>query len=68
MRALNHGVATKLREIAQIIDDEISDLLKDIEQNITALLEQHRPELESLANALLDKETLEADEILAICG
>lgn len=53
---------------AQIIDDEISDLLKDIEQNITALLEQHRPELESLANALLDKETLEADEILAICG
>ncbi len=53
---------------AQIIDDEISDLLKDIEQNITTLLEQHRPELESLANALLDKETLEADEILAICG
>jgi cell division protease FtsH len=53
---------------AQIIDDEISDLLKDIEQNITTLLEQHRPELESLANALLDKETLGADEIKAICG
>jgi len=53
---------------AQIIDDEISDLLKDIEQNITALLGQHRPELESLANALLDKETLGADEIKAICG
>lgn len=53
---------------AQIIDDEISDLLKDIEQNITTLLEQHRPELESLANVLLDKETLEADEIQAICG
>jgi cell division protease FtsH len=53
---------------AQIIDDEISDLLKDIEQNITTLLEQHRPELESIANALLDKETLEADEVQAICG
>jgi cell division protease FtsH len=53
---------------AQIIDDEISDLLKDIEQNITALLGQHRPELESLANALLDKETLGVDEIKAICG
>ncbi len=53
---------------AQIIDDEISDLLKDIEQNITTLLEQHRPELESLANALLDKETLGADDIKAICG
>jgi len=52
---------------AQIIDNEISDLLKDIEQNITTLLEEHRTELESLANALLDKETLEADEILAIC-
>ena len=53
---------------AQIIDNEISNLLKHIEQDITALLEQHRTQLESLASALLEKETLEADEIRAICG
>ena len=53
---------------AQIIDDEISNLLKHIEQEISTLLEQHRPQLESLANALLEKETLEADEIQLICG
>jgi cell division protease FtsH len=52
---------------AQIIDDEISNLLKHIERDITALLEQHRTQLESLASALLDKETLEAEEIQAIC-
>ncbi len=53
---------------AQIIDDEISNLLKHIEQDVTALLEQHRAQLESLARALLDKETLEAEEIQAILG
>lgn len=53
---------------AQIIDDEIGNLLKHIERDITALLEQHRAQLESLASALLEKETLEADEIQAICG
>jgi cell division protease FtsH len=51
---------------AQIIDDEISHLLKHIEQDITALLEQHRAQLESLASALLEKETLEAEEIQEI--
>jgi cell division protease FtsH len=52
---------------AQIIDDEICTLLKGIEQEVLVLLEQHRAQLESLAAALLAKETLEADEIKAIC-
>ena len=53
---------------AQIIDDEISRLLKQIEQEVTSLLEQHRAQLETLASTLLEKETLEADEIQSICG
>jgi len=53
---------------AQIIDDEICTLLKTIEQEIKDLLQQHRTQLESLAIALLEKETLEADEISSICG
>ena len=51
---------------AQIIDDEIVSLLKGIEQEIATLLQQHRDQLESLAQALLEKETLEADEIQSI--
>ncbi len=53
---------------AQIIDDEIRTLLKDIEGEINALLKTHRQQLEALAAALLEKETLEADEIDAIIG
>ena len=48
---------------AQIIDDEVRTLLKEIEGEIDTLLEQHRQQLESLATALLEKETLEADDI-----
>ena len=51
---------------AQIIDDEIGVLIKGIEQEVAQLLQQHRDQLESLAQALLDKETLEADEIRSI--
>ncbi|MCP4471104.1 MAG: ATP-dependent zinc metalloprotease FtsH [Gammaproteobacteria bacterium] len=52
---------------AQIIDNEICTLLKGIEQEVVVLLEQHRAQLESLAGALLKGETLEANEIRAIC-
>ncbi len=51
---------------AQIIDDEICDLLKGIEQEITGLLKNNRERLESLAQALLEKETLGAREIQSI--
>ena len=51
---------------AQIIDDEVGSLLKGVEQEITTLLQQHRDQLESLAQALLEKETLQADEIRSI--
>ena len=51
---------------AQIIDDEISDLLKQVDKQVTELLTQHRDLLESLARALLQKETLDADEIQSI--
>ncbi len=53
---------------AQIIDDEICALVKGIEKEINTLLEAHRPQLESPAGALLEKETLKADEIRAIVG
>ncbi|MCP3867846.1 MAG: AAA family ATPase, partial [Gammaproteobacteria bacterium] len=51
---------------AQIIDEEISHLVKAIEKEVATLLEIHRPQLEALATALLEKEMLGADEIQSI--
>jgi cell division protease FtsH len=48
---------------AQIIDDEIRKLVKEIEEKVTSLLTQHREQLMELAEALLEKETLEAGDI-----
>ncbi len=48
---------------AQLIDDEICSLVKSIEEEVAELLKAHRPQLEALAGALLEKETLEADDI-----
>jgi cell division protease FtsH len=53
---------------AEMIDDEIRELVKSIEQEVEKLLEKYRPQLEALAKALLEKETLEAAEIQAIIG
>jgi cell division protease FtsH len=51
---------------ARIIDDEVHDLLEDIDEQVRALLEGQRSLLDALAAALLEKETLDANEIDAI--
>lgn len=51
---------------AQIIDEEIAALVRDIENKVAELLKQHQPKLEALAVALLERETLEATDIHAI--
>ncbi|MBI1424983.1 MAG: ATP-dependent zinc metalloprotease FtsH [Gammaproteobacteria bacterium] len=48
---------------AQIIDDEIRKLVKEVEQEVIQLLTAHRTQLDALATALLEKETLGASEI-----
>jgi cell division protease FtsH len=48
---------------AQIIDDEIRKLVKEVEQQVISLLTSHREQLDRLARTLLEKETLEAAEI-----
>lgn len=51
---------------ARIIDNEVGVLVRDIEKKIAALLAGHRPQLDALAEALLESETLESAEIQAI--
>src|SRR5690606_26328971 len=53
-------------ETAQVIDREVSGLLRRAYQNIKQLLQTHQTVLENLAMALLKYETLEADEVRRI--
>ncbi len=53
---------------AQIIDREISTIAREMENKALALLQEHREELDALAEALLERETLVAEEIDALLG
>jgi cell division protease FtsH len=48
---------------AQVIDEEVQRLLREADQRAYELLEQHRPELEQLAEALLHREEMTREEI-----
>lgn len=51
---------------AELIDEEVSNLIRENEQRASALLKQHHAELEVLASALLEKETLSDKELLEL--
>lgn len=48
---------------ARLIDDEVRGLISRLEDEARKLLEDHRPQLDALGNALLERESLEGDEI-----
>ncbi len=48
---------------AELIDEQIELLLKQIEHEVIELLSSHRNDLDRLAQALLQQETLEAEQI-----
>ncbi len=48
---------------AQIIDDEIRSIVADCHEKTRELIETHREGVERVAEALLEKETLDSDEI-----
>ena len=53
-------------EIAKAIDQEIRKTIDDCYQKAQDILEKERSKLEKIAQALLDKETLDAEEIKAL--
>jgi cell division protease FtsH len=48
---------------AQLIDDEVCTLVGELEKKAHEILSEHREQLDALAEALLQKEILEAEEI-----
>ncbi|HET7586502.1 MAG TPA: ATP-dependent metallopeptidase FtsH/Yme1/Tma family protein, partial [Gammaproteobacteria bacterium] len=53
-------------DTAKLIDEETRKLMNTAERTVDELLQQHRGKLERLAKRLLEKETLEGDEVKAI--
>jgi cell division protease FtsH len=53
---------------ARIIDREIATIARDMENKALDLLKKHREDLDALAEALLERETLVADEIDELLG
>jgi len=53
---------------ARVIDEEVSRILHLISEQATTLLEENRDKLDTLAEALLEEETLEDDRIEELIG
>lgn len=51
---------------AQIIDDEVTDILKTIHHRVTEMLTAHREILNRMAQTLKERETLEGAELKRI--
>jgi cell division protease FtsH len=55
-------------ETARAIDEEVSRIIDESHEEARRLLTKHRGELEALARALLERETLDEGEILEVTG
>lgn len=53
---------------ARAIDDEVLRIIGECHEEARRLLREHRTQLDALANALLEKETLSEQEILQVTG
>jgi cell division protease FtsH len=55
-------------ETARVIDDEVRRLVGEAMARATALLTEHRDQLEKLTEALLERETLSAEDVGQLLG
>ena len=62
------GASETSQETQRVVDQEVHTLVEGAHAEVTQLLEQHRDQLESLAQALLQAETLDAPEAYAAAG
>ena len=55
-------------ETARIIDTEVQRIIDECHEQAQRLLNEHRKQLDALVEALLERETLEEEEILRVTG
>jgi cell division protease FtsH len=65
-RDLHTNSRTYSERTAQLIDEEVQELVREAEGRARALLGANRDKLDRLAEALLERETLDAEEIDAV--
>jgi cell division protease FtsH len=53
---------------AQLIDEEVSRILREADDHAYQLLEEHREDLETLTEALIEREVLSVSEIESLVG
>ena len=62
------GASETSQETQRVVDSEVHSLVEGAHQEVTRLLEEHRDQLEGLAQALLKAETLDAPDAYAAAG
>src|SRR5215210_4515496 len=62
------GVAEVSPETQRLVDVEVRRIVDEAHQQVVALLQDNRHRLDSLANALLEHETLDEDDAYAAAG
>ena len=59
------GVAEVSQDTQKLVDDEVRRIVDDSHREVVALLQENRSRLDSLADALLEHETLDEDDAYA---
>jgi cell division protease FtsH len=62
------GVAPASEPTQELVDQEVRRIVEESERAVIDLLEEHREQLDALANALLDRETLDQPEAYEVAG
>jgi cell division protease FtsH len=52
----------------ELVDQEVRRIVEESERDVIQLLEDHREQLDALANALLERETLDQQEAYEVAG
>jgi cell division protease FtsH len=62
------GASETSQDTQRIVDEEVHKLVEAAHHDVTQLLEEHRDQLENLAQALLKAETLDAPAAYTAAG
>jgi len=62
------GVAEVSSETQKLVDEEVRRIVEEAHKDVRELLRENRDKLDSLANALLEHETLDEDDAYAAAG
>jgi cell division protease FtsH len=62
------GVAEVSPETQHLVDEEVRRIVEEGHREVVALLQEHRSQLDSLASALLEHETLDEEDAYAAAG